>query len=160
MSSANIIGNFFWWATTVADSSKLEEAHELCDLVNLINESLKGYDKDYFESLQGEEGFGGISEYFNQMEVPFSSKSPPEVYLFINWTSIFHKLDFGWGKPFWVGLIGKVGPAFRNTTIFMESQWGKGIEAWVTLEEKQMDVLVKDPEFLAFASPNPGISIM
>ncbi|KAK9901884.1 hypothetical protein M0R45_001880 [Rubus argutus] len=109
MSSANIIGNFFWWATTVADSSKLKEAHELCDLVNQINESLRGFDRDYFESLQGEEGFGAISE---------------------------------------------------NFTVFMESQWGKGIEAWVTLEEKQMDVLERDPEFLAFASPNPGISSM
>lgn len=160
MSSANIIGNFFWWATTVADSSKLEEARELCDLVNQINESLKGFDRDYFESLQGEEGFGAISEYFNQLEVLLSSKAPPEVYLFTSWTTFFHKLDFGWGKPFWVGLMGKAGPAFRNFTVFMESQWGEGIEAWVTLEEKQMDVLERDPEFLAFASPNPGISSM
>ncbi|KAM5555913.1 hypothetical protein ABKV19_023702 [Rosa sericea] len=107
--STNIIGNFFWWATTVVDSSKLGEDHELCDLVHLINESLKGFGRGYFESHQGEEGFKVISNYFNQLEVLLSSISPPEVYLFTNWTSIFHKLDFGWGKPFWVGLMGKSG---------------------------------------------------
>ncbi|XP_061995769.1 BAHD acyltransferase At5g47980-like [Rosa rugosa] len=159
-SSTNIIGNFFWWATTVADSSKLGEDHELCDLVHLINESLKGFDRGYFESHQGEEGFGAISNYFNQLEVLLSSKSPPEVYLFTNWTNIFYKLDFGWGKPFWVGLMGKVGPEFRNFTVFMEAQCGKGIEAWVTLEAKQMALLEKDLKFLAFASPNSGISSM
>lgn len=55
-------------------------------------------------------------------------------------------------------MTGKFGPAFRNLVIFVETQYGNGIEAWVTLEEKLMGVLEHDPKFLALASPDPGIS--
>jgi shikimate O-hydroxycinnamoyltransferase len=54
--------------------------------------------------------------------------------------------------------MGKVGPAFRNLTVLIETKDGNGIEAWVTLDEERMAILERDPEFLAFASPNPKFS--
>lgn len=70
----------------------------------------------------------------------------PEVYAFTSWTKILREVDFGWGKPFWIGVMGKAEPTSRNLIVFVETQWSKGIEVWVTLEEKQMAILEKDPK--------------
>ncbi|PRQ58720.1 putative alcohol O-acetyltransferase [Rosa chinensis] len=154
-----MIGNLFWWAVAAADASEAD-AHDLRDLVNIIKESIKGFDSEYLESLQGEDGgFGTISEFCNQLEAMLSSETP-DIYAFTSWASVLKQVDFGWGRPFWIGAMGKVGPAFRNLTVFVDRQWDTGIEAWVNLEENQMALLEKDPHFLAFASPNPGISSM
>ncbi|PRQ57817.1 putative alcohol O-acetyltransferase [Rosa chinensis] len=153
----NTIGNIILWAPVLLDI--LEETapqsgdHELCDLVNMLHESLNEFNNEYLETLKGKEGFGAICDLLDLMEEGTSIKPPPEIYAFTSWTRILNKLDFGWGKPFQIGVIGKVGPVFRNLTIFV--QCDQEIEAWVTLEEKQMAMLEKDSQFLAFASPNP-----
>ncbi|PON48846.1 Transferase [Trema orientale] len=107
--------------------------------------------------MKGEDRFSVFSDLLSQIESIFSMERP-DIFGFTRWNSLFSNIDFGWGKPFWVGVIGKAGPAFRNLVVFMDSQWGKGIAAWITLEAKQMAVLENDKEFLAFASLNLGIS--
>ena len=151
------IGNIFWWAPAAADLAMEEK--ELHELVDLVNESIAGFDSDSAESLQGDEGFLAFSHYFDQLEDMFSEEPKPDVCAFTCWLRFFNDIDFGWGKPFWVGIMGKVGPAFRNLIIFSETPWGIGIEAWVTMDAKEMAILENDPEFLAFASLNPSISI-
>ena len=54
---------------------------------------------------------------------------------------------------------GESWPKFRNLIIFSETPQGIGIEAWVTIDEKEMVILENDPEFLTFASLNPSISV-
>ncbi|CAK7325400.1 unnamed protein product [Dovyalis caffra] len=150
------IGNIFWWATAVANPTDTNT--ELHELVNMLNEATALYDSDYTQTLQGEEGFETMSEYFSQLEGLFSLEKP-DIFAFTSWCHLgFTKANFGWGEPFWVGLMGKVGPAFRNLTVLIETKDGKGIEAWITLDEERMTILERDPEFLAFASPNPKFS--
>ncbi|KAG6763507.1 hypothetical protein POTOM_030926 [Populus tomentosa] len=117
------------------------------------------YDSDnYTQTLQGEEGFKTMSEYCNQLEELFSLEKP-DIFAVTSWcNSGFTKTNFGWGEPIWAGHMGKAGSAFKNLTMFIETRDGKGIEAWVTLDEERMTILERDPEFLAFASPNPKIS--
>ena len=154
----NSTGNLFWWAFAVANPAN-ETERELDQLVGQLREVLDGFDNDFLESIQGQEGFTTMSELLSQIEAMFSAESEkPDIIAFTAWNGIFNDVDFGWGKPFWIGAMGKVGPAFRNLVVFIDTQWGKGIEAWITLEEKQMKVLESDTEFLAFASLNPGIS--
>uniref|UniRef100_A0A7N2MDQ3 Uncharacterized protein n=1 Tax=Quercus lobata TaxID=97700 RepID=A0A7N2MDQ3_QUELO len=148
---------YIWWAPAASDLAMEEK--ELHELVDLVNESIAGFDSDSAESLQGDEGFLAFSHYFDQLEDMFSAEPKPDVCAFTCWLRFFNDIDFGWGKPFWVGIMGKVGPAFRNLIIFSETPWGIGIEAWVTMDEKEMAILENDPEFLAFASLNPSISI-
>jgi shikimate O-hydroxycinnamoyltransferase len=154
----NIIGNIFWWAPVLLDLTAESSDHELCDLVNVLNESLKEFNSDYLETLKGNEGFGGICDFLNLIQEAISLEPAPEIYAFTSWTRILDQVDFGWGRPFWIGVMGKVGNAFRNLTVFIEKQCDQGIEAWVTLDQKQMVMLEKDPQFLAFASPNPKVS--
>ena len=157
-SSDTSTGNMFWWGNVAANPSDTEM--ELHGLVGLLKEALALFDNEFLETLQGEDGFSAMSEFLNQLEAMLSLESEkPDIFAFTSWSNSFiNELDFGWGKPYWFGVMGKVGPAFRNLVIFADSQWGEGIEAWVTLEEKLMGVLENDPKFRAFASPNPGFS--
>ena len=155
----NTIGNIFLWAPALLDIQKetaVETSdHELCDLVSMLHESLNEFNSDYLETLKGKEGFGGICDLLDLMEEGTSVKPAPELYAFTSWTRILDQVDFGWRRPFQIGVMGKVGPAFRNLTVLVGTQCDQKIEAWVTLDEKQMLMLENDSQFLAFASPNP-----
>ncbi|CAK7325399.1 unnamed protein product [Dovyalis caffra] len=149
-------GDISWWATAVVEP--MGRKTELPELVNILREATALYESDYTQTLQSEEGFVTMSEYCNQLEELFSLEKP-DIFPFTTWChSGFTKTNFGWGEPIWVGHMGKVGPASRNLTMFIETKDGKGIEAWVTLDKERMAILERDPEFLAFASPNPKIS--
>ena len=151
-------GNLFWWAFVAANPTSKSD-RELDQLVGMLKDVLQGFNNDFLETMKGEDGYSVFSDILTQIEDLFSMNSEmPDILGFTGWNSLFNGIDFGWGTPFWVGVMGKVGPAFRNLVIFVDSQWGKGIEAWITLEAKQIAVLENDKEFLAFASLNPGIS--
>ncbi|CAK7325398.1 unnamed protein product [Dovyalis caffra] len=149
-------GDVIWWATALVNP--MGKKTELPALVNVLSDATALYDSDYTQTLQGEDGFETLSEYCNQLEELFSLENP-DIFAFTCWSYLgFTKTNFGWGEPFWVGHMGKVGPAFRNITMFIETRDGKGIEAWITLDKERMTLLEHDPEFLAFGSPNPKIS--
>ncbi|KAH7538143.1 hypothetical protein FEM48_Zijuj03G0167800 [Ziziphus jujuba var. spinosa] len=122
----------------VGTRGEFEAENEAAAVVGCL-EALGLFDDEFLESLEGEDGFLTISGFLNQRKqcFPWSPKSQ----------TFLHSL---------VGI--EVGAAFRNLIIFVDTQWGDGIEAWVTLEEKLMFALENDPNFLAFASPNPGVS--
>ncbi|XP_065871478.1 stemmadenine O-acetyltransferase-like [Euphorbia lathyris] len=150
-------GNVFWWAIAAADPGD-EEKTELDELMKMLSEAIAVYKTDYTESLQGSDGFETMSDYCSQLEGLFNLEKP-DIFAFTTWCYLgFNKLNFGWGEPFWTGILGRVGPSFRNLTVFIETKDGKGIEAWITLDQERMTFLEHDPEFLAFASPNPTIS--
>ncbi|KAK9929891.1 hypothetical protein M0R45_026963 [Rubus argutus] len=133
----NSIGNILWFVTAVNNpTEEAETTDQLCDLLK---------------------GLGAFSKYLDEgMEFVYSSE--PEIYSFTSWTNIVGEVDFGWGEAIWIGVVGNVGPTFRNFTVLVETHRGMGIEAWVTLDKKQMAIMEEDPQFLAFASPNPDIS--
>ncbi|WRX22754.1 hypothetical protein QQP08_015241 [Theobroma cacao] len=109
--------------------------------------------------LQGDQsGLEGIIEYLNFVEICL--KQNTVLMGFTNWLDFgFDKVDFGWGKPVWNGISGTAGSCTRDFTILQKASWSNGgIEAWITLSENEMEILGNDPEFLAFASPNPSIS--
>ncbi|WCJ19291.1 HXXXD-type acyl-transferase family protein [Euphorbia peplus] len=157
--SNSSVGNIFWWATAVADPSD-EKKTELSELMKSLSEGIALYKTDYTESFQGNDGFQTMSDYCNQLEDLFASENP-DIFAFTTWCYLgFNKFNFGWGEPFWTAIMGKPGPSFRNLTIFIETKDNMGIEAWITLDQQRMALLEKDPEFLAFASPNPKISCL
>ncbi|KAJ9175493.1 hypothetical protein P3X46_014043 [Hevea brasiliensis] len=151
-------GNLFWWAIAVANPTDTNT--EFPELVSLLSEAIALYKSDYTHTLQGEYGFETVSEYCNQLQELFSLEKP-DIFAFTSWKKMrFTRPNFGWGEPFWVGVMGKAGPEFRNLTVFVDATDGEGIEAWITLDEQRMAILQRDPEFLAFASPNPRISTL
>ncbi|XP_019179898.1 PREDICTED: vinorine synthase-like [Ipomoea nil] len=59
----------------------------------------------------------------------------------------FSQVDFGWGKPIWIGL----GHTLENSAIFMDAE-DEGIEVWIGLTQEVMWNLDKDIEFHAYVS--------
>lgn len=69
-------------------------------------------------------------------------------------------VDFGWGKPSWVSFAGPENSMLKNVVVLKEAiLGGGGIEAWIMLDEDEMNILENDQQFLAFASLNPTIHL-
>ncbi|XWS59301.1 hypothetical protein CRYUN_Cryun08bG0110000 [Craigia yunnanensis] len=148
------VGNVFWY--TVSPYNSADNDIELQNLAYIVKEGLEALNKDYLDCPQNG-GVKFISEKLNDLFAKFASEGDIEFYAFTSWLNFFgfHEVDFGWGEPSLHGTPGVVSPAIFNLTIFKEIGQHKEIEAWITLEEKNMAILENDPEFLEFASPNP-----
>ncbi|KAJ0672710.1 putative deacetylvindoline O-acetyltransferase [Helianthus annuus] len=64
----------------------------------------------------------------------------------------FNKVDFGWGKPMATGIATR--SAGQNSLVLIDSAYGDGIEAHVTLEIQDMEVFQNDKELLSFCQIN------
>ncbi|KAD6795381.1 hypothetical protein E3N88_06277 [Mikania micrantha] len=56
--------------------------------------------------------------------------------------------DFGWGKPCWVTAAAR---GFDMITL-MDDKHGDGVEAWVSLNEKDMHLFEQDQDIIAFTT--------
>ncbi|XP_075663422.1 akuammiline synthase 2-like [Castanea sativa] len=96
--------------------------------------------------MQGENGFSVMSDSLKQIGelVPKNV----EVFRFISWANYrLYEADFGWGKPIWVSTAPL---AFKNIIIFIETRVNSGLEAWVTMEEQDMDIFEQNQELCSF----------
>ncbi|OMO68817.1 Transferase [Corchorus olitorius] len=148
------MGNIFWLTFTPYNST--EKDIELQHLAYLLKEAVGNFNRNFLNPLLGEKGFQVISEQL-KMLAEFASQGNGELYFFTSWLNFgLDEVDFGWGKPTWFEVPGVDHcPSINNFIIFKEIGQQKGaIEAWIALNEKDMVILEKDPEFLTFASPN------
>ncbi|XP_041011357.1 stemmadenine O-acetyltransferase-like [Juglans microcarpa x Juglans regia] len=60
-----------------------------------------------------------------------------------------YKIDFGWGKPVWVGSVRLL---FKNLVTFFDTKAGSGIEVWINLDEQDMAKFEVDMELLDYVS--------
>lgn len=139
-------GNLSWLA--IAPAPTMESPRELHHLANEIRNAIKKIDKEYKRKMQGENGFPVISDSLKQIGelVPKNV----EVFRFISWANYrLYEADFGWGKPIWVSTAAL---AFKNIIIFIETRVNSGLEAWVTMEEQDMDIFEQNQELRSFVS--------
>ncbi|XP_059451829.1 BAHD acyltransferase At5g47980-like [Corylus avellana] len=154
--SGNSMGNVIIVANAVYDPADTNIT--LPDLATVVRQSIEEVNGDFMRSLQGDGGFLLISGYADMLTETLETEKPESVG-FTNWCNFgFKEIDFGWGGPVWVGISGGVNLSYVNRVLFKDMECGKGIEAWVTLEEKEMAVFENDPHLLAFALPNPCVS--
>ncbi|XP_017976736.1 PREDICTED: vinorine synthase [Theobroma cacao] len=154
--SSNFIGNGFLWASAVCDFANIDA--ELHEHVILLREAY-AKTESFLNVHRVDTRLQGISEYLKSLEE--ISKENPEDFCFSSWLNFgFGEADFGWGKPVWVGLVGEIGAMVRSSIVFQKADWNAGgIETWITLREKEMEILENDPDFLQYASPNPSVII-
>ncbi|KAK0582465.1 hypothetical protein LWI29_025939 [Acer saccharum] len=70
-------------------------------------------------------------------------KGEGDVHLFSSLRNLpFYEVDFGWGKPAWVRFAQRP----YKGVLFIDGKDGNGIEAWVTMEEEEMDYFQQDPD--------------
>ncbi|XP_031111821.1 stemmadenine O-acetyltransferase-like [Ipomoea triloba] len=66
---------------------------------------------------------------------------------------LFSQVDFGWGKPKWIGL----GHTMEDSAMFMDAEDG-GVEVWIGLTEEVMHNLDKDMKFHGYVSFSQMVS--
>ncbi|KAF9612618.1 hypothetical protein IFM89_002214 [Coptis chinensis] len=132
--------------STVATSTT-DSTPELHCLVGQLRDAIKKIDSDYVRKLQADDE---LSMFFNSLKDLNEqyAKGELEFYTFSSWCRFpFYEADFGWGKPIWISTNNTVS---KNVIMFMDTKCGKGVEAWVALNEEDMARFECEPELIAF----------
>ena len=119
----------------------------LNDLVGEVRRAISKIDADKRNSL-AEQTLREIGEFGSRDGVDFPG--------FSSWCRFgFYDADFGWGKPVWISSFAASGSPTMNLVTLADTRCD-GIEAFVSLDEKDMTILEGNPELLKFASLNPS----
>ncbi|MCD9639986.1 hypothetical protein HAX54_024997 [Datura stramonium] len=148
----NILGNLLWLSGA---KNTAKHDMELPDLVNQVRKSISRVDDCYVKRLRDDEGCYLMRKFLK--EIGDFCRKGANHYGFTSWCKFgFYDIDFGFGKPIWLSSISSRCSFFMNLIILMETRCVDGIEAWVTLDEEEMNMLVGNQELLAFASLDPS----
>ncbi|KAI5660916.1 hypothetical protein M9H77_20239 [Catharanthus roseus] len=151
--SEHSVGNLIWISSAKCPAN-LEKG--LPELVDQVRSSISKIDGDYIKKLCGNKGSSLMRKSLKEIG-EFGSKEEGDYIGFSSWCGFgFYDIDFGWGKPIWVSSYAVNAPVFMNLVLLLETRNGDGIEAWVTLDEQEMEILKHNQEFLAFASLDPS----
>ncbi|WOG85478.1 hypothetical protein DCAR_0104667 [Daucus carota subsp. sativus] len=111
-----------------------------CYVDNLSNSVKRAVDDCGVVLSSGKEGQTLLSQKLGEM---LQSLSSPEIYFagtFSSWCKFpLYEADFGWGKPVWVSAANI---PMRNTVVLIDEKSGGGIEAWVSLDESDMQKFI------------------
>ncbi|KAI4386581.1 hypothetical protein MLD38_004502 [Melastoma candidum] len=149
------IGNHFWMDTVCLG----EGGFELAELVEKIREGNQRFYKETAGQIKGEEAFSVIRGLLREREETLRRNEEVgravDVYRFTSLSKFpFYGIDFGWGRAEWV-----TSPSnFEKLFVLVDARGGEGVEAWMTLKEREMAMLEKEEEFLAYAKLNPDLT--
>ncbi|KAF9614349.1 hypothetical protein IFM89_018102 [Coptis chinensis] len=138
---------------TMATSTTSEPPPELHSLVARLRKAIKKVDGDFVRKLQVDDG---LSTYYSSTGEMMEKhvKGELQLFLFTSWCRFpFYEADFGWGKPIQITPVHLI---LNNTVILVDTKCGKGIEAWVSLDKKDMARFQCEPELTAFTSTSQG----
>uniref|UniRef100_A0A7N0TAN0 BAHD acyltransferase n=1 Tax=Kalanchoe fedtschenkoi TaxID=63787 RepID=A0A7N0TAN0_KALFE len=124
---------------------------ELDELVANIRARMNNFLKHSVEKLRHRGGAAEICETYQMgMDMVFSDEI--DFYCFSSAVRFlpWYLADFGWGAPAWAGLT--MTP-IRNVIILTSTRDDDGVEAYVTLKERDMEVFEVDEELLSYATP-------
>lgn len=153
--SESSLGNLLWLAIAHWETTGSRCADDvLPSLVDKLREAISKIDGNLLLGLSQDKNI--ISSSLGKISGADSSDKADHI-LCSSWCKFgFYDVDFGWGRPIWVSNIGLLGPVFINLIFLIDTRSGDGIEAWVTLDEQEMDLMQEDPELRSFASVNPS----
>ncbi|KAL3497717.1 hypothetical protein ACH5RR_040449 [Cinchona calisaya] len=150
----NSIGNFCWSFSIMTTK---ENDKSLESIVASLKKAATGIYEKIGNRFTMDKCNSFVSESVEEVrEVMRENKvSEIEGYLCSSWCRYsFNEINFGWGKPIWVGTFNA---KKKNTFILMDSSKSGGIDALVTLEEDKMAIFEKDEELLRFSIINPTV---
>ncbi|KAI9124737.1 hypothetical protein K1719_004659 [Acacia pycnantha] len=155
--TSNSMGNLVWPAMIPYEKEDTNNNNiSINDFVKITRAKIKSIDKDLFLRIERDPDFL-FSDECGGMLMEGMEKKKPISLLFSSWCNLgFNDLDFGWGKPSWVGYKGGTQETVPNSVIFIDTS--QGLEAWITMTEEFLAVLEKDEDFLTYASNNPSVS--
>lgn len=148
--SQNCFGNFCNVALAKLIPSDQQNKIELLHLVTLIDEAMAKGLKDS-EAMQTVDDVLSFTSNFQKVLMEgFDGINGVDMYFFTSMIQFagLYDFDVGWGKPIWLSSDG----LHRRVIFLFETKDGKGIEAWICLEENDMLWFQQHPDILAFTS--------
>ncbi|XP_071740663.1 tabersonine-19-hydroxy-O-acetyltransferase-like [Rutidosis leptorrhynchoides] len=105
-------------------------------------------EKVKFQNIRNLEcALGTVEEMISETFILGTAQSMDTSYVYSSICGFpMYDIDFRWGKPVKVA----VGGAFKNLSILMDAPDGNGIEVLVSLNKQDMNIVVNDPDLLAF----------
>lgn len=157
--SENNVGNLFWRSCACfKTASNTDTDTELVDLESIVRESLSEINNNFIQQAIGDNGFETLSNSLQRLHELYAKSS--ESYLFTSWRNNgFNEVNFGWGKPVWIGSAGSSSTTIKNMIVLLDSISSDGVEAWMILEKGEMELLLQNQEFLEFALVNPAVPL-
>ncbi|CAI8591488.1 unnamed protein product [Vicia faba] len=151
------VGNFVWSFVVTVE----EECHmALHETVKRMRNGMKEFIENEAKTFKEEGGFKVVMESFkDRVETLIGSENEESVAIYkcSSWCKFpVLEFDFGWGKPVWNCCVNKL---VSNTIALMDTKDGDGVEAFVTLDEDDMELFKQDEELLHYAVLNPRIII-
>lgn len=108
-------------------------------IVNQVRDAIRNVGGDHYEKLNFMKERAKLVNKGEVVSVSFTSLCRFPSY----------EADFGWGKPVWVG---SASLTYKNLVVFLDTQSGDGIEAWINMKLEDMAKLEADKEFLSYVS--------
>ncbi|RDX60711.1 Salutaridinol 7-O-acetyltransferase, partial [Mucuna pruriens] len=147
------IGNILWPVMVFCETVKADTG--VGYLVSIAREKFEKLSRELFLRVKSDPNILGSSQCVD-LPQGIETRGPIPIVL-TSWCGLnFSELDFGFGKPFWVGVRGGDQETLPNVAVIMETD--AGMEVWLTMKMQHMANLEKDMEFLGLALPNPSIS--
>ncbi|XP_004152282.1 BAHD acyltransferase BIA1 [Cucumis sativus] len=151
------VGNIFWNVVAHYLADKKTQV-ELSELVSLIRQSFVDINGNYIKRIVGNEGSEALVKLVWERNMKLFQI--PKLYICTSWRNMdLSEVNFGWGKPVWIGSAGNSNTTIKNMIVLLDAISNDGVEAWVILEEEEMQILLQNQEFFNFALLNPPIPI-
>lgn len=150
------MGNYVWVMTVLC--SPEEKDNSLPDLISRYREIKDKVDGPFVKGFVGD---GGLVMLRNSVrEIGESFTGVQDQVTITSWCNFGHyEIDFGWGRPAWVSMVGFTEEIQNRPTNFvtlLDTKSRKGVEAWVFMGDQELHVLEQNEELLEFASVNPS----
>ncbi|TKY51596.1 Vinorine synthase [Spatholobus suberectus] len=147
------IGNILWPVMVFCETVNADTGVRY--LVSIAREKFGKLSRELLLRVKSDPNILGSTQCVD-LPQGIETRSPIPVVL-TSWCGLnFSELDFGWGKPLWIGVRGGDQETLPNVAVIMETD--AGMEAWLTMEMQHIANLEKDMEFLRLALPNPSVS--
>ncbi|GAB4829309.1 hypothetical protein Ancab_018979 [Ancistrocladus abbreviatus] len=148
----NSIGNFGAPSIILVGEEEIE--------LQKISEKLKASQAEMVEKYSKKESEAAWSwdmykGFLNLVRMVLTG--PWEIFTFGNCCRLpFYEVDFGWGKPVWVG---STCLPLKNRVVIRDGKREGEIEVLVGLEDELMAIFERSDELLSFASLNPSVPL-
>ncbi|XP_047313007.1 acyltransferase Pun1-like [Impatiens glandulifera] len=145
------VGNLLWQYPVFIEEKEIK----LHEIVAGMRKEMKEMREVKAAKLKGEEGFMEVMKTLGEWAFHFITNK--DIFRCTSWCrSGLYEVDFGWGKPIWVC---GVTPQMRNIIVLIDTKDGNGVEAWISLDEKEMAIFEKKEELFEFAQLNPNVQM-
>ncbi|KAB5520796.1 hypothetical protein DKX38_025115 [Salix brachista] len=111
-----------------------ESSSEIHHLVSLLNDAVNKANKDCEKVVNSEDVIAMVSNSMKEIHKG-ASDGDLDICVVPSWCKFpFYQIDFGFGKPTWFSSVHKP----LEIVLLVDTKCGNGIEAWVSLEVKNM----------------------